>query len=97
MSRKTLDPAYYENNSFADEMESAIKTGTLIKAVPGKSIIDAARDMQAKKKSETVSVQLPKPLVATIKRQAKNASVPWTSYIQKVLETSVSRTAKHGI
>jgi predicted DNA binding CopG/RHH family protein len=50
--------------------------------------------MQAKRKSETVSVRLPKPLIITIKQQAKKVSVPWTSYIHEVLETGVSRIAR---
>lgn len=85
-SRKSINPEYYENNSFADEFAEAIENGTLIKAVPGKSIIEIARENYlAKKKGETVSVRLPKPLIATIKRQAKR------------FEADVNRTAKLNV
>ena len=95
MSRKKLDPEYYENNSFADELAESIANKTLIKAVPGKSIVEVARERWlAKKKSETVSMRLPKPLIVTIKRQAKQASIPWTSYMREVLEAGVNRMAR---
>jgi len=91
-SRKKIDPTDYEKCSFADEFSEAIKNKTLIRAVPGKSIIEVAREQHfAKNKSETVSVQLPNSLIAVIKRQAKNVSVPWTSYIKEVLEVGVGR------
>jgi len=93
-SRKKIDPTDYENRSFADEFSEAIANKTLIKAVPGKNIIEVAREHHfAKNKSETVSVKLPNSLIAVIKRQAKSVSVPWTSYIKEVLEVGVGRAA----
>ncbi|MCL2101163.1 MAG: BrnA antitoxin family protein [Fibromonadales bacterium] len=44
--------------------------------------------------TETVSMQLPKPLIVTIKRQAKKASIPWTSYMREALEAGVNRMAR---
>jgi len=43
-SRKKIDPTDYENRSFTDEFSDAIANKTLIKAVPGKSIIEVARE-----------------------------------------------------
>ncbi|MCL2101661.1 MAG: BrnA antitoxin family protein [Fibromonadales bacterium] len=43
---------------------------------------------------DTVSMQLPRPLIVTIKRQAKQASMPWTSYMREVLEAGVNRMAR---
>jgi predicted DNA binding CopG/RHH family protein len=99
MSRKKeIDPEFYETHCLADWLEEADKNGTLIKAVPGKSIIDVARENYlAKKKGETVSVRLPKLLIDTIKQQAKRFSIPWTSYIKEALEADVSRTAKLNV
>jgi predicted DNA binding CopG/RHH family protein len=49
----------------------------------------------AKKKSESIiSIQLPKPLIATIKRRAKSFSIPWPSYIREVLEIGVRQPVK---
>ena len=96
MSKKSgIDPAYYENNCFADDFAEAKKNGTLIIAKPGESTIEVIkRKMLAQKKSETVSMRLPKPLIVTIKRQAKQASIPWTSYMREVLEAGVNRMAR---
>jgi len=71
MSRKPgIDPAYYDTHDFADDMAEAKKNGTLIITKPGESTIEAIRrHMQANKKTETVSVRLPKPLVVAINRQ----------------------------
>ncbi|MCL2102127.1 MAG: hypothetical protein FWH22_10500 [Fibromonadales bacterium] len=64
MSKKSgIDPTYYENNCFADDFMEAKKNGTLIIAKPDESTIEVIkRKMLAKKKSETVSMRLPKPL-----------------------------------
>jgi len=96
MSKKReIDPAYYETHDFGDELEEAARNGTLIVTKPGENALDSIkRYMQEKKKTETVSVRLPKPLVAAIKKQAKSISVPWTAYIREIIETSVGRIAK---
>jgi len=91
MSRKPgIDPAYYDTHDFADDMAEAEKNGTLIITKPGESALESIkRHMQANKKTETVSVRLPKPLVAAIKKQAKSVSIPWTSYIRGIIEANV--------
>ncbi len=95
MSKKPeIDPAYYDTHDFADEFAEAKKNGTLIITKPGESTIEAIRrHMQANKKTETVSVRLPKPLVAAIKKQAKSVSIPWTSYIRGIIESNVAAAA----
>ena len=94
-SKKEIDPLYYETHDFGDEFAEAAKNGTLIRAVPGKNAIEVARERWlAQKKSETVSVRLPKPLIVTIKKQAKKASIPWTSYIREVLEINIGNMAR---
>jgi len=57
MSRKPeIDPMYYENNDFGDELAEAKRTGDLMVAQPGENTIEAIkRHMQAKKKI-TVSI-----------------------------------------
>ncbi len=68
-NRKTVDPEYYENNSFADEFAEAIENGTLIKAVPGKSIVDVARERHlASQASGTGSFRQSTPIAAASAR-----------------------------
>ncbi len=93
-TRKT-DYDYYDSHDFGDEMLEAEKRGELHTAADlgCSNAFEAGRKIlamkAAKNKSETVSVQLPKPLVVAIKRQAKNISIPWTSYIREALEVRV--------
>jgi predicted DNA binding CopG/RHH family protein len=91
MKRKTeIDSAHYENNCLADEFIEAERNGELLRPRGGKNAIEVMREhAQAKKQSETVSLQLPKPLVAAIKRQAKSGSVPFASYVREALEVRV--------
>jgi hypothetical protein len=85
----------HENTCFAEEMAEAKRRGDLIVTRPGETALESIkRHMQAKKKTETVSVRLPAPLIAAIKRQAKMAAVPWTAYMREVLAAGVSRMAK---
>ncbi|MCL2100575.1 MAG: BrnA antitoxin family protein [Fibromonadales bacterium] len=94
-SRKTIDPEYYETHDFGDEFAEAAKKDALLRPRSGKNAIEIARERYlAQKKSETVSMRLPKPLIVTIKRQAKQASIPWTSYMREVLEAGVNRMAR---
>jgi predicted DNA binding CopG/RHH family protein len=89
--KKEIDPAFYETHCFADWMEEAAAKGELIRAAPGKSIIDATREyMQAKKKT-TVSMRLPAGVVKEAKERAAVAGVPWTSYICAVLERAFAK------
>ena len=93
--RKKINPAFYETHCFADDIEEAAKNGELLRPHNGKNAIEVMREyMLAKKKSETVSMRLPKPLIVTIKRQAKQASIPWTSYMREVLEAGINRMAR---
>jgi len=88
--RTEIDVAYYEKNSLADEFIEAERNGKLLRPRNGKNAIEVMREhVQAKKKIETISLQLPKPLVTAIKRQAKSVSIPWASYIREALEVRV--------
>jgi len=91
MKKKTeIDAAYYEKNCLAGEFIEAERSGELLRPRNGKNAIEVMKEhVQAKKKIETISIQLPKPLVVAIKRQAKSVSIPWTSYIREALEVRV--------
>jgi hypothetical protein len=93
--RTEIDPVFYEVNSFADAFAQAERSGELLRPHGGKNAIEVMKEhIFARKKSETVSMRLPKPLIAAIKQQAERASVPWTTYMREVLETGVCRIAK---
>ncbi len=92
MSKKSaINPAYYENHDFADDLAEAEKTGTLIVAKPGESAFDGIKRYMETKKKTTVSMRLPVGVVNKVRERAATAGVPWTSYISAILEQAMAK------
>jgi predicted DNA binding CopG/RHH family protein len=94
MKKKSgIDPAYYENNCFADDFIEAEKRGDLITSHNGESALEAiGRHFAQKRKQKEktpVSMRLPTYVVSEAKAQAKKAGVSYTSYMQAILETTI--------
>jgi len=92
---KGIDPTYYETHSFAADFIQAKKEGNLIIPKKGESTLQAVkRHFEEKKKTAPVSMRVPVYIVNMAKAQAKQAGVPYTSFMVAALERAVFAGAK---
>ncbi len=91
-AQKGIDPAYYENHCFAEDMVEAEKQGNLIVTRKGENALQSIkRYIAEKKKTASVSMRLPVYVVNMAKAQAKKAGIPYTSYIGAIVERAVAK------
>jgi|GEM_PF-3307046 len=88
---KAIDPAYYEKTCFAADFIEAQKNGSLIIPKEGETTLDAIKRYREARKKTLVAMRLPVYVINEAKAQAKRAGVPYTSYIQAILETAMSK------
>jgi len=95
MPKKSKINPYHEKKCFAADFREAEKNGDLIIPKKGESTIEAIRrHMEAKKKQKEkafVSMRLPVFVISEAKAQAKRAGVTYTSYLQAIIETAVTK------
>jgi len=100
---KGIDPTYYENHCFADDMVEAEKQGNLIVTRKGENALQSIKRHLAEKaaekkklnKTESVSIRLPLYVVNLAKAEAKRAGVPYTSFMGGVIERAMANPAQH--
>jgi len=94
ISKKGIDPAYYENHCFAEDMAEAEKQGNLIVTRKGENALQSIkRHLAEKKKSASVTMRLPVYIVNMAKAQAKKAGVPYTSFMGAIIERAMVKPA----
>jgi len=94
-AKKDIDPAYYENHCFADDMAEAKKQGNLIVTRKGENALQSIkRYIAEKKKTASVTMRLPVYVVNMAKAQAKKAGVPYTSFMGAIIETAMAKPAR---
>ena len=95
LAKKDIDPAYYDNHCFADDMAEAKKQGNLIVTRKGENALQSIkRYLAEKKKTASVTMRLPVYVVNMAKAQAKKAGVPYTSFMGAIIETAMVKPAR---
>jgi hypothetical protein len=67
MKKKEIDPTYYENHDFGEELYEAERTGNLIVPQPGETTLDAIKRYMEAKIKPTASVRLPVGVLNEVK------------------------------
>jgi len=89
-AQKGIDPAYYENHCFAEDMVEAEKQGNLIVTRKGENALQSIKRYIAEKnKTASVSMRMPVYVVNLAKAQAKKAGVPYTSFMVGIIERAM--------
>jgi len=95
-AKKGIDPAYYENHCFAEDMAEAKKQGNLIVTRKGENALQSIkRYIAEKKKTASVTMRLPVYVVNIAKAKAKKAGVPYTSFMGAIIETAMAKPTRH--
>jgi len=85
----------YEKSCWVADFKQAEKEGNLIIPKKGETTLQAIkRHFAEKKKTASVTMRLPVYIVNIAKAQAKQAGVPYTSFMGALIETAMAKTAR---
>jgi predicted DNA binding CopG/RHH family protein len=87
---KEIDPKFYEENDFSEDILEAHRNGELLRPINGKNAVQVMREYMEAKKKTAISMRLPVYVIKGVKAQAKKAGVPYTTYICAVLERALA-------
>jgi len=83
---------YHKKGCFASDFIEADKRGEVIIPKKGENTLEAVKRFMAEKKEkkrELVAFRLPVYALSAAKAQAKQAGIPYTSYLASIIERAV--------
>jgi hypothetical protein len=88
--KKEIDPEYYDNHDFGEELIQAKKDGTLYVTEPGESFLDSLPRAKEVWKKVPVSIRLTNGLLKKARGQAAADGVPLATYLASIVYNAVS-------